>query len=61
MFKHSVAMAMTAVHFEAVTLLLWLPCCLVVILLYSYFNQSGKPGTIRESNHASGVRKAHYA
>ena len=23
--------------------------------------QSGKPGTIRESNQASGVRKAHYA
>ena len=24
-------------------------------------NQSGKPGTIRETNQASGVRKAHYA
>ena len=35
MFKHSVAMAMTAVHFEAVTLLLWHPCCLVVLISYS--------------------------
>ena len=61
MFKHSVAKAMTAVHFEAITLLLWLPCCLVLILSYSSFNQSEKPGTIRESNQASGVRKAHYA
>ena len=32
--------------------------CLKLVRLY--LKQSGKSGTIRESNQASGVRKAHY-